>query len=742
LSENAETVTARAGMVSLPPDSAVRRTPRRRRPTGAPPPLPHPVSVTTRAWLVLVVVVLAGVIVISLQAPSLRLDDHANTAVLRLFARARTPWLTDVANGISAAGTGWAATVIGLSAVVLTVVFRRWRHLLVFLCSLFLLELAIQFIVEGMTRPRPYGVLIIAGWAGYSAPALSVTILTFLLMSIAYCLVVPGRPRSYAKAATAVIVTVFCLARLYLAVDHVDDLLLGVALGVAIPVSAFRFFTPNEVFPVGYRRGNTAHVDVTGRRGEAIRQGVRDQLGFTVTGITPVGLESSAGSTPLRLRVEGGPQEYLFAKLYTKGHVRADRWYKLWRTILYGSLEDEHPFQTVRRLAEYEDYALRLLQDVGIAVPRPYGIVEITPEREYMVVTEYFDGAVEIGGADLDDQLIDQGLLLIRALWDAGIAHRDIKPGNLMVRAGQLLLIDVAFAQVRPSPWRQAVDLGNMMLVLAIRTDPARVYRQALNYFTEAELAEAFAATRGVASPTQLRAFMKRDPRDLLAEFRKLAPQRRPIVLQRWSVRRVSLAAAMLALFAVPAVFGVVLLPAPSNPAAHAPDCGTGHTMILAAQAVPSAAFLPCIAALPPGWTAAGAEIASGQASFVLDSGSIAVPGGVQFVLGPSGQLQTVTITLTATCDIAGARQIPSSQPGMRRFERPPSLVPGYSDVRYDVFPGGCVTYRFVLAPGASPVLATTVGSAVAFIPRSELVGYVRRTEGLALCGRGAGCPG
>ena len=57
--------------------------------------------------------------------------------------------------------------------------------------------------------------------------------------------------------------------------------------------------------------------------------------------IKPVGLESSAGSTPLRLRVEGGPDEYLFAKLYTKGHVRADRWYKIWRSILYGSLEDE-----------------------------------------------------------------------------------------------------------------------------------------------------------------------------------------------------------------------------------------------------------------------------------------------------------------------------------------------------------------------------------------------------------------
>jgi tRNA A-37 threonylcarbamoyl transferase component Bud32 len=743
LSEKTKTITTPAGTASLPPGPAAARTPRHRRPTGAPPPLPHPVSVTTRAWLILAVVVLAGVIVISVRAPSLRLDDQVNTAVLRFFARARTPWLTDVATGISAVGSGWGATVLGLSAVVLIIAFRRWRHLLVFLCSLFLLEVAITLITAGTTRPRPYGVLIIGNWTGYSTQAVTVAVPTFLLISIAYCLVVPGRPRSYAKAAIAAIVAMVCLTRLYLAVDHIDDLLLGVALAVAIPVTAFRFVTPNEVFPVAYRGGNTAHVDVTGRRGEAIRQGVRDQLGVTVTGITPVGLASSAGSTPLRLRVEGGPDEYLFGKLYTKGHVRADRWYKIWRTILYGSLEDEHPFQTVRRLAEYEDYALRLLQDAGIGVARPYGIVEITPEREYLLVTEFFDGAVEIGDADIDDQVIDQGLLLIRALWDAGIAHRDIKPGNLMVRAGQLLLIDVAFAQVRPSPWRQAVDLGNMMLVLAVRTDPGRVYRQALNYFTEAELAEAFAATRGVASPTQLRAFMKRDPRDLLAEFRTLAPSRRPIVLQRWSVRRVTLAAAMLAIFAVPTVFGIGLLLPSGAFTGHAPGCGTGHTMILAAQAVPSAAFLPCIAALPAGWTTVNAEISSGQARFGLDSGSLAGGGGIRIVLGqPVQQPQTVTITLTATCDIAGARQIPSDQPGMRLFERSLSVVPRSSDVRYYTFPGGCATYQFVLAPGASPAVTTAVDSAVAFMPRSVLAGYVRRTEGLALCGQGAACPG
>ncbi len=728
MSENDAAVTAQDGAPGLPAGLSARRTGRQRRPTGAPPPLPHPIAFSTTAWLVLAAVVLAGAILASQHGPSLRLDDRASTWLLGRLAAIRTPWLTDVANGIKVAGSGWGVTVIGLTAVALIMVFRRWRHLLVFVSGLFFLEIVGQWIYFGLSRPRPYGVPIIASWGGYTAPSPPVAALTIFLVGAAYCLAVPGRSRTYAKLAIGVVVALFCLALLYLGLDHPGDVLLGVALGVAIPVTAFRFFTPNEVFPVAYRRGKTAHVDVTGRRGEAIVQAMRDQLGLIVIEIRPVGLESSAGSTPLRLKIEGDPDEYLFAKLYTKGHVRADRWYKLWRTILYGSLEDEHPFQTVRRLAEYEDYALRLLQDVGVRTARPYGIVEITPEREYMLVTEFFQGAVEIGEADVDDAVIDQGLELIRTMWDAGIAHRDIKPGNLMVRDGQLLLIDVFFVQVRPSPWRQAVDLGNMMLVLAVRSDPQRVYRRALRYFTATELSEAFAATRGVASPTQLRAFMKRDPRDLLGEFRKLTPERRPIVLQRWSVRRVGLAAGMLAATALIAVVGGTAFFPAEDIGANAPVCGTGHAMILSAQAVPSAAFLPCIAALPSGWRVGGEDIASGRVSFWLDSDQA----------GP----RAAAVTLAAACDTSGARQIPSDKPGTRRFEHPLSLAPQFTDLRFYSFPGGCVRYEFRFAPGASGILAGAADTAVTFVPRSRLVSYVRHTVGLALCGRGASCPG
>jgi len=704
---------------------AVRRTRRQRRPTGAPPPLPRRIGPSTMAWLVLAAILVSAAFLVSERTPWLRAADQASTWLLRQLAAVRTPWLTGLADWINTTGSTWHP-LIGVVVVLLVIVFRRWRHLLVLTLCVFFVELVSGAISDALSRPRPYGVPIIGRWDGYSAPSPTVMTATFLLVAGVYCLVVPGRPRSVAKAVVAAVVALFCLSRLYLAVDHPDDVLFGVVLGVAIPVAAFRFFTPDEVFPVVYRRGRTAHVDVTGPRGAAIRQAVHDQVGLTVLDIAPVGLESSAGSTPLRLTVQGDPGESLFGKLYTRGHVRADRWYKLWRTILYGTLEDEHPFHSVRQLAQYEDYVLRLLRDAGVRSAAPYGIVEITPEREYLLLTEFFAGAVELGDAEVDDGLIDQGLLLIRKLWDAGLAHRDIKPGNLMVRDGELLLIDAAFAQVRPSPWRQAVDLGNMMLVRAVRTDAERVYRRALEYFTPDELAEAFAATRGVASPTQLRAFMKRDPRDLLAEFRALAPPRRPVGLQRWGARRVIVAAAMLGAAVLAIDLAVDAFMNAIHTVAVAPACGTGHTMILSAQAVPSSAMLPCIAALPSGWTAGGAEITNGRSLFWLDSDQA----------GP----RAVTVSLTAACDTSGAVRIPSDQAGAERFERPLTLQPRLTLTRMYTFDGGCVTYQFSFLPGEAPLLAIPVDTAVAFEPRSDLVRWVRRTEGLALCGRGAAC--
>jgi tRNA A-37 threonylcarbamoyl transferase component Bud32 len=717
--------------------SGPRRARRRRRPTGAAPPLPRSLGRTGKFWATALTILVAAILVLVVSAGARRVVDQADAAVLRAIAPLRTGWLTTAARGVDRVATGWIFTCLAVGVLIGLVAFRRWRHLFTFLASIMVMQLIAIWLYQAFSRPRPYDVVTIGRWAGFSSPSPPVVVLASVLVAAIYGMVPSGRARDAGKKVVAVVLAVVVGARLYLAVDHPFDALSGLVIGIAFPLAAFRLFTPTAWAPVTYRRGKTAHLDVSGRRGEAIVQAVRDQLGLAVTEARPVGLEGSGGSTPLRLRVEtategtGTATTYVFAKLFAMNHVRADRWYKIGRRILYGRLEDETRFESVRRLVEYEDYAFRLLRDAGVPTATPYGIVEITPEREYMLVTSFIEGAVEIGEADVDDAVIDQALGIMRVLWDAGLAHRDIKPANLMVSGGRVYLIDAAFAQVRPSPWRQAVDLGNMMLVLATRSDAERVYERALRLFTPDDVAEAFAATRGVASPSQLRAVIKRDGRDLIGEFRRLAPDRPRIALQRWSFGRVALAVGVVTVLALGTVQAVSMFtPAYDIPISGSPDCGTGEQVVLIAQAVPSATQVPCLAALPAGWALGDVDIERYEASFSLDSDQ-AGERAVEAMLQPRDR-----------CELDGAVPTPSDEVGTERLERPDQLAPGLRTTRFYLFPGGCVTYRFDFADDAGPELIFDVEQALGFVPRVVLADDVRDETGLTLCGAGAECTG
>jgi tRNA A-37 threonylcarbamoyl transferase component Bud32/membrane-associated phospholipid phosphatase len=525
----------------------VRPGGRRRRPSGEAPPLPRSLHTSGRWWLAATAVVLLLWTVVANVRTTGLLVVGLDQAVVERLAELRTAMLTDVMLAVHALGSRWTVRVLYWSTVIVLLVFRRFRHLFVFLATTVVVIAVSGLLAYVFVRPRPLGLEILGDWTGSAHPARPVTALTATLMGMLYSVVPQGRLRQLGKAAIAVLVSLLSLALVYLAVNSPSDVVIGAIIGVTLPLVAFRLLVPNEVFPVTYRRGRSAHLDVGGRRGEAIHHALEDQLGVQVAEIKPFGLAGSAGSTPLRVRVKGDPDTWLFAKLYAGSHLRADRWYKLGRTLLYGRLEDEKPFNTVRRLVQQEDYALRLLYGAGVRSPEPFGVVEITPEREYIVVTEFFDGAVEIGDAEVDDAIIDDGLRIIRRLWEAGLAHRDVKPANLLVRDGRVHLIDVFFAEVRPSPWRQAVDLANMLLVLATRSSPERVYERARLQFRDDEIAEAFAATRGITMPSQLRRMMRDQGRDLHAEFLELLPERpAPIAIQHWSLRRVGLTVGVL----------------------------------------------------------------------------------------------------------------------------------------------------------------------------------------------------
>jgi membrane-associated phospholipid phosphatase/tRNA A-37 threonylcarbamoyl transferase component Bud32 len=561
---------AAGGQVRRPDPPPVQRVHRRRRPSGEPPPLPRHLNASGKWWLALSGAVLVGWVVVVLTG-SVALFDLVDTRVLQAIATIRSPGLTRVAEVAGMLGTGRAIHVLWLLNLAVLAAFRRWRHLFVWL-GIGLLVVNTATTVAGLLqRPRPYGVEVLGPWSGFSMPSVPMTVLAAFLVGSLYSLVPAGRYRDLGKWVVWTLLLVTAASRLYLAQDHPTDVLAGIVLGVAAPLAAFRMLTPNEVYPVVYRRGSPAHLDVSGARGEAIVRALQDQLGLVATSVTPFGLAGSGGSTPLRIAVKAPDdveqeESCVFGKLYAATHLRSDRWFKLGRTLLYGRLEDEKPYHSVRRLVQYEDYVLRLLSDAGLPVPHPMGIVEITPEREYLLVAEFLQGAREIGDPDVvvDDALIDQGLAVVRRLWEIGMAHRDIKPANVMVRDGTLYLIDSAFAEVRPSPWRQAVDLANMLLVLALRTDAARVLARARLSFSDEELAEAFAATRGLTMPSQLRRMLRAQGRDLHADFLRLLPYRLPPVrIQRWSWRRAGLTLVTALAVVLALVIGIPLLGSP-----------------------------------------------------------------------------------------------------------------------------------------------------------------------------------
>jgi tRNA A-37 threonylcarbamoyl transferase component Bud32 len=696
------------------PPGTTRRG-RRRRPTGEAPPLPHHLQTSGVGWLIVavaLVAVSAAIFARGLRGPAVAVTV-ADSAVAKWLAGLDAPGLVGFERVLAAIGSWWVLNSLLVVLVVAMLVLRRFRHLIVVLVVVQVLTLVAESAVGPMTqRPRPFGVAIGAGWGGWALPSLQVMFLAVGLVTLLYTLVPEGRPRNTGKWVATLLLALAAAGRIALGADSVTDVLVGVVLGVAIPLLAFRLFTPTEAFPIGYRRGRSAHLDIGGERGTAIRRGLQDQLGLVVEQVKPFGLAGSAGSTPLRITLKGDPPTLLFGKLYAKSHLRADRWYKLGRELLYGRLEDEKPFNTVRRLVQQEDYALRVCRDAGLPSPHPYGFVELTPEREYLLVTEFFDGAVELGEAEVDEAVIDDGLAIIRRLWDAGLAHRDIKPANLLVRDGRMLLIDVAFVEARPSPWRQAVDLANMMLCLALRSDPRRVYQRALRQFSVEEITEGFAAARGLALPSQLRRMLRAQGRDLHAEFVRLLPTApQPIRIQRWSVRRVGLWGVIVTLLVLFSLHPTAVFD--NQVAVRTPlgvpelDCTHLEPLWLAAQSVPSASLVPCVRTQVPGWKVAEVSANNGRSVIVLDHDR-------------AGKRAAV-VGLAGDCDTSGAVPMPSPQPGVTRYQRFDQSTSVFGATWYDRFPGGCLTYRLHSASDLEGSFAIELPGLLGYTSRETL---------------------
>jgi hypothetical protein len=140
------------------------------------------------------------------------------------------------------------------------------------------------------------------------------------------------------------------------------------------------------------------------------------------------------------------------------------------------------------------------------------------------------------------------------------------------------------------------------------------------------------------------------------------------------------------------------------------PECDPGRRLAVLAQAVPTAAYVPCIADDDSPWRFSSLTVERGRARLSL------------VYIDPEGR--SARVQLTRRCDTSGASEQPpaADEPDVDHFRRASTLSPRLAGVDYAVFEGGCVTTEFDLPRNADASerlldLDTTVG----LYPRARL---------------------
>lgn len=152
---------------------------------------------------------------------------------------------------------------------------------------------------------------------------------------------------------------------------------------------------------------------------------------------------------------------------------------------------------------------------------------------------------------------------------------------------------------------------------------------------------------------------------------------------------------------------------------ATAPRCSSVERLGLIAQSVPTSSYVPCITRLRAGWHTDELVIRSGATTFDLVS--------------DRAEHHPVRIALRSGCDVVGGAPVPPRTLGGRSYLALDAISPRVTGTLYDVFPGGCVTYRFDFERGPHIALMADLQSSVGLLSRVELDRSLRRQLGVEL---------
>jgi undecaprenyl-diphosphatase len=155
------------------------------------------------------------------------------------------------------------------------------------------------------------------------------------------------------------------------------------------------------------------------------------------------------GSKPWIVELETGTR--IFVKTHSAEERIADLLFRLWRIIRLRTPRDARPDSSLLRAVEHEAFVAARADAAGARTPRLISLGGL-PSDGVFAAYEMIEGRTLEGvGADLTDGVLRDAWSLVQILQRAGIAHRDLRAANLLVRDGEVWLIDFGFAETAAS---------------------------------------------------------------------------------------------------------------------------------------------------------------------------------------------------------------------------------------------------------------------------------------------------